>query len=64
MNVRTNPDWAAFKVKAVAKLGHAGAAAFLRFAAQSARNIGTDGMIEHFEFAARQIEMEAKREAA
>lgn len=61
MNVRTNPDWADFKATAVAKLGHSGTAALLRFAAASARNIGPDGMVEHFEFAARQVELEGRR---
>ncbi len=64
MNIRTNPDWAAFKAEAIAKLGHQGAAAFMRFAATSARNIGAEGMIEHFEFAAKQFELEGKRAEA
>lgn len=64
MNVSTNPDWAAFKAKAIEKLGHDGAASFLRFAAQSIRNIGPEGMVEHLEFAANQVELEAKRKVA
>jgi len=64
MNVQINPHWAKLKQIGVQKLGHEGFAEFLRFAAQSTRNLGPEGMSDHFEFSAKVIEMEGKRHAS
>lgn len=61
MNVSINPHWAKLKEHGMKTLGPEHFAEFLRFAAHSTRNIGAEGMVEHFEFAAKQIELEGKR---
>jgi len=64
MNVSVNPHWAELKRIGVQQLGHDGFAEFLRFAAQSTRNLGPEGMSDHFDFSAQIIELEGRRAKA
>jgi len=63
MNIRIDDDWAAFKAVAISRLGHQGAAAFLRFASKSVSMLGPEGMKEHLDFAAEAVEAEGRYRA-